>query len=108
MQRKEANPWPFFLDEVTSLSVLTQLSGQADGCGRVEPGGRADGQAILAFTEGSAPLGLPLVLMRGRVGFLLNFRSQAGVSAVACGWFEVPKDLHKENEFIGFIQGHMV
>lgn len=70
---------PFFLDEVTSLSVLTQLSRQADGCGRVEPGGRADGQAVLAFTEGSALLGLPLVLMRGLVGFLLNFRSQAGV-----------------------------
>jgi hypothetical protein len=28
MQRKEANPWPFFLDEATLLSVLIQLSGQ--------------------------------------------------------------------------------
>lgn len=28
MQGKEANPWPFFLHEVTLFSVLIQLSGQ--------------------------------------------------------------------------------
>lgn len=32
----------------------------ADGCGKVQPGGRADGQSILALTDGCALSGLPL------------------------------------------------
>ena len=40
--------------------------------------------------------------------FLDWFRAGSGSSAVVCGSFKVPKDLNKETEFIGFIQGHMV
>lgn len=40
MQRKEAIPWPFFLDEVTSLSVRIQLSGQMAVAGSSLEGGQ--------------------------------------------------------------------
>lgn len=49
---REAFFWsvfPHFSMRSLLLSVLILISG-TDGCGKVQPRGRADGQSILAFT----------------------------------------------------------